>query len=197
MKLLRPALNISSTLMLVIAVAGLEPAALAQARTANPRTVGSSRQDVNMTPQELADKAAIRELVDRYSILADQKQAQKQADMFSKSAVLETYRRTPEAEKGQLMSKLEGPANIGQAFEKFLKNFETVYHFNGQSVVELNGDKATGIAYCTVNLVRNANGKRTMQNIGIHYYDEYVRENGKWLFARRTTIFDWETTREL
>jgi hypothetical protein len=41
------------------------------------------------------------------------------------------------------------------------------------------------------------NGKRVIRNIGIHYQDDYVRENGKWLFAKRTTIFDGKPGRNL
>jgi hypothetical protein len=187
-----------ATTLICLAVCFLAVPARAQAPRQVNTPAAKNRQDGNMTPRDLADKAAIRELVDRYSILADQKDARKQAEMFTKSAVLETYRRTAEkGEKGELISKIEGPANMAQAFENFLKNFETVYHFNGQSVVELNGDNASGIAYCTVNLIGTVNGKRMMRNIGIHYYDEYVRENGKWLFAKRTTIFDWENQQEL
>jgi hypothetical protein len=125
------------------------------------------------------------------------KGAGKQAEMFTKSAVLETYRRTADkGEKGEVISKIEGRQH-GPRVRNFLKNFETVYHFNGQSDVELNGDKASGIAYCTVNLVSTVNGKRMMRTISVRYYDEYVRENGKWLFGKSTTIFDWETQQEL
>lgn len=166
--------------------------------TAHGQAVRTPAQEIRMKSQTLEDKAAIKELLDRFSILADQKQPWKQVELFTKTAVLESYRRTaPGGEKGQRTSRLEGSRQIGEAFENFLKNFETVYHFNGQSLAEVNGDKATGISYCTVNLVSNANGKRTMTTFGVHYNDEFVRENGQWLFSKRTSIFDWETRQEL
>ena len=166
--------------------------------TAHGQAVRTPDQENRMKSQTLEDKAAIKELLDRFSILADQKQPWKQVELFTKTALLESYRRTASGgEKGQRTSRLEGPQQIGEAFENFLKNFETVYHFNGQSIAQIDGDKATGISYCTVNLVSNANGRRTMTTFGVHYNDEFVRENGQWLFSKRTSIFDWETRQEL
>jgi len=76
-------------------------------------------------------------------------------------------------------------------------NFETVYHFNGQQTVTLNGDKASGVSDCMVTLIGNENGKKMKTTIGIYYQDEYVRENDRWLIARRRSVFDWEDKREL
>jgi hypothetical protein len=36
-----------------------------------------------------------------------------------------------------------------------------------------------------------------MITFGVHYNDEFVRENGKWFFAKRISNFDWETRQEL
>jgi hypothetical protein len=33
--------------------------------------------------------------------------------------------------------------------------------------------------------------------IGVIYNDDYVRENGRWLIARRRSVFDWEEKREV
>ena len=66
-----------------------------------------------------------------------------------------------------------------------------------QSVVELNGDNASGIAYCTVNLVSTVNGKRVMRNIGIHYYDDYVGETGNGSLRRGPRSLTGETQQEL
>jgi hypothetical protein len=83
------------------------------------------------------------------------------------------------------------------AFGAFLKNFETVYHFNGQQTVTLDGDKASGVSYCMVTLIGVENGKKMKTSIGVYYRDEYVRQNNRWLIAKRTSVFDWEDRREL
>ena len=84
-----------------------------------------------------------------------------------------------------------------EAFGAFLSNFETVYHFNGQQTVKINGDRATGTSYCLVTLIGTENGKKMKTNIGVIYQDEYVRENNRWLIAKRTSVFDWQDKREL
>ena len=96
-----------------------------------------------------------------------------------------------------LVTKLSGRKQMEDAFGAFLKNFETVYHFNGQQTVTLGGDKATGVSYCMVTLIGVEGGRKMKTSIGVYYHDEYVRENGRWLIAKRRSVFDWEDKREL
>lgn len=131
---------------------------------------------------ELENKAALKDLVDTFSILADKKDAQSQTFLFTENALVETYI------NGALSTKLEGRKQIGETFGNFLSLFKTVYHFNGQHSVTINDNKATGILYCLTTLISADNVKTTF---GIHYNDEYVLENGKWLIAKRTSNFDW------
>jgi hypothetical protein len=90
-----------------------------------------------------------------------------------------------------LATKLSGRDEIGTAFENFLKNFDRVYHFNGQHTVSIRGDHATGTLHRLTYLFGIENGKRVKTSIGIRYTDEYVGENGKWLLRRRIAFFDW------
>ena len=136
---------------------------------------------------EIEAKLALRELVDTFSILADQKAARAQTDLFTEDATVTTY------SGGESVSELRGREQIGDAFERFLSGFETVYHMNGQHVVELDGDTATGTLYCLVYLFDTAGGQRT---IGVRYQDEYALVGGRWLIASRTSYFDWQTVEE-
>ncbi|MDP2160303.1 MAG: nuclear transport factor 2 family protein, partial [Flavobacterium sp.] len=120
----------------------------------SPKAQTFEDNNLKMRISEIENRTALRELVDTFSILADKKEVQKQTELFTESAIVETYR------NGELVSRLEGPKEIGVAFENFLKNFEAVYHFNGQHLVSINGDKATGILYCTTYLIRSENGKK-------------------------------------
>ncbi|HNW73477.1 MAG: nuclear transport factor 2 family protein [Bacteroidales bacterium] len=140
---------------------------------------------------ELENKSRLKELVDTFSILADKKQAQSQTMLFTENATVETY------QNSKLISKLSGRKEIGEAFERFLKNFETVYHFNGQYTVSITGNKAQGILYCMVYLINTENGKKMRTTIGVFYDDEYVFENGHWLISNRTSTFDWQDRNEL
>lgn len=141
--------------------------------------------------EELENVRALRELVDTFSILADKKEVWKQTELFTKDATVESYA------NGALVSSLKGTKQIGEAFESFLGNFETVYHINGQHVVEINGDKAEGTLYCRVDLIGSENGKKVNNASAVSYKDEYVYENGQWLIAKRTSNFVWNDRQEL
>ena len=146
--------------------------------------------ETSASKREIEDTIALRRLVDTFSILADRKEARKQAELFTANATVETY------VDGKLTSKLNGREEIGSRFESFLKNFDLVYHFNGQHLASIQGNRATGDLYCLVYLFGTDNGKRIKTSIGARYNDEYVRENGKWLISKRTSFFDWREREE-
>jgi hypothetical protein len=139
----------------------------------------------------LADKVALRELIDQVSILADSKDFDTQVQLFTENAYAETYA------GGKSILKLQGRTAMAKAFDSFLKEFNTVYHFNGQQVVTINGDKASGTAYCTVTLIGNEHGKKMKTTIGAIYQDDYARENNRWLISRRIGNFEWQDKQEL
>jgi hypothetical protein len=141
--------------------------------------------------EELENVRALRELVDNFSILADKKEVWKQIELFTKDATVDSY------VNGVLSSSLKGSKEIGEAFEGFLANFETVYHSNGQHVVSINGNKAEGTLYCRVDLISSENGKKINNASAVSYKDEYVYENGQWLIAKRTSTFVWNARQEL
>ena len=140
---------------------------------------------------EIEDRIALKQLVDTFSTLADQKETQKQTLLFTEDAVVESSR------NGQTGPALKGRKQIGDAFASFLKLFEVVYHINGQQTVTLNGDKASGISYCQVTLIGDQNGKKIKTTLGVYYQDEFVRVNNRWLIAKRKSTFAWEDKREL
>ena len=141
---------------------------------------------------QLEDRAALKALVDTFSILADQKDVQKQVLLFTEDATVES--RTGAAAPG---APLKGRKQIGDAFSAFLANFQTVYHMNGQQAVTLAGDKATGTSYCLVVLIGTQGDKTFRQTMGVTYDDEYVRRGGAWLIAKRTSHFTWTDRAEV
>ena len=140
---------------------------------------------------EIEDRIALKNLVDTFSTLADQKETEKQTLLFTQDAVSETF------VNNQVVSSLKGRKQIGETFAAFLNNFEMVYHINGQQTVTLNGDKATGISYCFVMLIGTENGKKMKTTIGAYYTDEFVRQNGHWLIAHRKATFSWQEKQPL
>lgn len=144
-----------------------------------------------MKPEELEDRISIKDLVDTISILGDKKEFSKQVQLFSENAVSETLA------GGTTILKLEGRETMAEAFENFLKDFETVYHFNGQQVITLDGDNATGTCYCLITLIGNEEGKNMKTIIGAIYQDEYVRVANRWLISKRTGNFAWQEKNEV
>lgn len=141
--------------------------------------------------QQISDKLALKELVDVFSNLADTKEVAAQVELFTEDATVDSYR------DGKLVSSLKGRQELAERFGAFLSLFEVVYHMNGQQIVEIDGDKASGVCYCQVVLIRTENGKKTMSTQGVRYKDEYVRVNGKWLISKRTSDFVWTDNRTL
>ena len=135
---------------------------------------------------EIEDKLALKELVDRFSILADQKKGIEQMYLFTEDATVETYA------NGKLAASMKGNKQIGETFNAFLNSQQTVYHINGQQVVTIEGDTATGISYCLTVLFSEQDGKTTKRSIGVIYHDEFVKQNGTWLIAKRISDFTWQ-----
>ena len=129
--------------------------------------------------------------MDQFSILADKKDVHTQVQLFTADATLESVVNSHSA------GTLKGRDQMEHTFGPFLATFQTVYHFNGQQAVSIAGDKASGISYCTVTLIAVQGGKRVRTTMGVHYEDEFVRENGQWLIAKRRSVFDWQDRQEM
>ena len=77
-----------------------------------------------------------------------------------------------------------------------LNAYVATMHFNGQSTVELDGDRATGESYClTHHLTEAGDGSRTLMVASIRYLDQFVKQDGAWLFAERRLMVNWTDTR--
>lgn len=140
---------------------------------------------------EMADRMAIKNSVDTFSILADQKETQKQTLLFTEDAIVESV------SQGRPGTILKGRKQIGDAFAAFLALFDTVYHINGQQTVAINGDKAHGISYCLVTLIGNENGKKMKTTLGVYYNDDFVKKDNQWLISKRVSTFAWQDKTEL
>ena len=147
--------------------------------------VENAKNETTMNIQEIADRMALKDLVDTFSNLADTKEIDKQVQLFTEEAEVTSYQGDKQT------SHLKGRKELAERFRAFLDQFTTVYHINGQQTVKIDGDKATGIAYAQVVLVSEKNGKRTMLTQGVRYSDEYERQDGKWLISKRISHFEW------
>ena len=99
-----------------------------------------------ISPAEAADRLAIRELFDAYAHCADRRDAEGQKALFTTDTRFAVYMSGPGTEPTYV---LHGRAALTPVF-KDLNQYEATTHFNGQSTVELDGDRATGESYTIV-----------------------------------------------
>lgn len=143
---------------------------------------------MSFNPQ--TERVALKDLVDTFSNLADEKKVTEQMPLFTADAVVNTYI------GGKLVFAMTGVGEIEQVFSDFLANFHTVYHINGQHTVSfIDETNATAINYCLVKLVETKDGKEILQEHSVRYADTYVKENGKWLIKERIANFMISETR--
>src|ERR1044072_935275 len=112
---------------------------------------------------ELADRVALKEPIDKVSILGDKKDVHAQMQLFTENALSETF------VEGSLFLQLQGRTAMETEIGNFLKPYDCVYHFNGQQQVAINGDHATGTSYCLVTLVGFEKDKKVNTTIGVIY----------------------------
>ena len=143
-----------------------------------------------MNTQQLIERQALKDLVDTFSNLADEKRVAEQMPLFTEDAQVTTYI------GGQLFADMTGRAEIEKVFSDFLANFHTVYHLNGQHTVIFTSETtAEAINYCAVKLVGEQDGKQVLQDHSVRYQDRYVKQDGKWLISKRITHFMISETR--
>jgi hypothetical protein len=79
-----------------------------------------------------------------------------------------------------------------------LNRYDATTHFVGQSTIfTLNGDRATGEAYCLAHHVTSDGEKRRLMIASLRYLDTFVKIDGAWLFAERLLYVDWLEERVL
>ena len=142
---------------------------------------------------ELSDRLAIRELVDAYATCADTRNAEGQMALFTQDTTFIVFMDSRAAGPSYTLT---GRESLAPVFAN-LSNYQATMHFNGQSTVELDGDRATGLSYCIAHHVSVEGDKRSMMVAHIRYLDTFVKVDGKWLFAERKLMVDWTETRPM
>jgi ketosteroid isomerase-like protein len=144
-----------------------------------------------ITPTEQADRLAIRQLVDAYAHCADRRDADGQKSLFTEDTHFVVYMDGQGSEPTQV---LDGREALTPVFDD-LNRYQATMHFNGQSTIALDGDRATGESYCIAHHLFTDNGERKLMVAWLRYVDTFVRVDGAWLFAERNLYVDWTETR--
>jgi ketosteroid isomerase-like protein len=145
-----------------------------------------------ISPLEAADRLAIREVIDAYAHCADRRDAKGQMALFTGDTRFLVFMDATAAEPTQ---ELHGRDSLAPVFDD-LNQYVATMHFNGQSTIVLDGDRATGESYCLAHHLKvGQDGQRTMMIASIRYLDELVKQDGQWLFAERRLMVNWTQTR--
>jgi hypothetical protein len=91
---------------------------------------------------------------------------------------------------------LHGREALSPVFDD-LNRYEVTTHFNGQSTVTMDGDRATGESYTIAHHVYTEDGVRKMMIASLRYLDSFSKLDGSWYFAERELILDWSETRPM
>jgi ketosteroid isomerase-like protein len=143
---------------------------------------------VSVSPEETADRLAIRELVEAYAYCADRRDAKGQMNLFTTDTHFVVYMNANDPKPSQ---ELHSREELAPVFAD-LNQYAATMHFVGQStIVTLNGDRALGQAYCIAHHLTVDGEKRRLMIAYLRYVDTFRKIEGAWLFAERLLYVDW------
>jgi len=149
---------------------------------------------VAISPNEAADRLAIRELVESYAHCADRRDAKGQMSLFTADTHFVVYMDARDPRPSQELHAREALAPVFADLNKY----QATTHFVGQSTIfTLTSDRGTGEAYCLAHHVTLDGGKRRLMVASLRYLDTFVKTDGAWLFAERRLYVDWVDERAL
>ena len=149
---------------------------------------------VAISPEEAADRLAIRELIEGYAHCADRRDAKGQMSLFTADTHFVVYMNAKDPTPSQELHSREALAPVFAELNKY----DATTHFLGQSTIfTLTGDRGTGETYCLAHHVTADGGSRRLMVASLRYLDTFVKMDGVWLFAERRLYVDWLEERGL
>ena len=146
-----------------------------------------------LSPPEAADRLALRELFDAYARCADRRDADGQKALFTEDTVFAVYMNGGDSDATYV---LNGREALTPVFED-LNRYDATTHFNGQSTVTLDGDRAAGESYTIAHHVYIEDGTPKIMVASLRYLDSFIKLEARWYFAERKLIVDWSETRAM
>lgn len=144
-----------------------------------------------ISSEEMTDRLAIRKLVDAYAQCADTRDAKGQMALFTDDTVFVVFMDSKAPEPSYV---LNGRDALAPVFDN-LNSYHATTHFNGQSTISIEGERATGETYCLAHHLTVQGDKRTLMIASIRYHDTFTKTDGIWRFAKRILLVDWTDTR--
>jgi len=151
-------------------------------------------QRTAISPEEAADRLAIRELIDAYAHCADRRDAKGQMSLFTSDTKFVVYMNAKDAVPSQELHSREALAPVFAELNKY----DATTHFVGQStILVLSDDRGTGETYCLAHHVTVSGANRRLMVASLRYIDTFAKIDGAWLFAQRRLYVDWMDERAL
>ena len=143
---------------------------------------------------EIADRLAIRELIEAYAHCADRRDAQGQVALFTADTHFVVYMNAKDPKPSQELHSREALAPVFADLNKY----DATTHFVGQSTIfTLTSERGTGEAYTLAHHITVTGESRRLMLASLRYNDTFVKVDGAWLFAERLLYVDWVDERAL
>lgn len=141
--------------------------------------------------QEMEDRIALKDLVDRYATESDKNNQDYYREIFRPDVRLKVYFGET---LGMDINNVEDMIVQYKAFGAAKASF----HQNGQQVVNfIDETHATGICYAIATLVTEEEGKDNLTLHAVRYYDKYEKVEGRWWIAEREQHFVYSSVAPL
>jgi ketosteroid isomerase-like protein len=145
-------------------------------------------QHVTLSPEEAADRLAIRELVEAYAHCADRRDAIGQMSLFTADTHFLVYMNAKDPTLSQELHSREALAPVFDDLNKYVATM----HFVGQSTIfTLTDQHATGETYTLAHHLTIDGEKRSLMIAALRYADTFAKTGATWLFAERRLYVDW------
>jgi SnoaL-like domain len=140
---------------------------------------------LTVSPNEAADRLAIRELVEAYAHCADRRDASGQMSLFTADSHFVVYMNAKDPTPSMDLHSRDALAPVFADLNKY----DATTHFVGQStILTLTDDRATGEAYCLAHHVTVDGGKRRLMVASIRYQDTFVKIEGACALRRTPVV---------
>jgi SnoaL-like protein len=151
-------------------------------------------QDVAISPEEAADRLAVRELIEAYAHCADRRDAKGQMALFTADTHFVVYMDAKNPTPSQELHSREALAPVFAD----LNQYHATVHFVGQSTISsLTKNHPAGQAYCLAHHLTVDGDHRRLMIATLRYLDTFAKVDGVWLFAERRLYVDWIEERTL
>jgi hypothetical protein len=147
-----------------------------------------------ISPDEAADRLAIRELVEAHAYCADRRDAASQMALFTPDTHFVVFMDAKNPTPSQELHSREALVPVFADLNKY----QDTMHFVGQSTISsLAENHATGQAYCLAHHLTVDGDQRRLMIATLRYRDTFTKVDGAWLFAERRLYVDWLEERTL